>query len=533
MMGRGAVLHQHGAYAYRLGGRNLDGSLSKEVWSCPLDSLEIPGSWTRTADLPMALSFMGVYSAGSILYLAGGEDETGPRREVYYTLIQNGGQLGFPTGTPWITSPHPLPVPLSRGASVMNDGRIFLIGGLTGQGDEQRVLDTIFQARIAMDLQLGQWYQSPARLPSPRQLTGAVVQKGRIYLAAGDDLTSALTDTFSFRLGEHGLLDDLQLSPPLPLGLSIPLLQSSGDDLLILGGRNLQGDSTGVFRLVPGSTAWVAEVDNAQEPIQVPALGASSLISAGKLFYLNSSVHESPDTLGTYGLGNFNPLHPGIFPGSGLVNNRQVIFTWNEPGTVVRYRVILSGESLPPALNSNDFVLSTFKIESPFRMVFQGFSASGVPSALVFRDYTPQTLGLIAYINETLVVEASPELRSLEMKNKFSETEWTHQTTVWYKILITSLQAYKTLHLIWQDRESLLAGGYTARVQLSLFEADRLSWVLTTAGNPVNRLDGSIESPVSVSLGEGEYYLKLESLDILPPPEAAPLNLGFSLRRVD
>ena len=162
----GSAYLQHGNHLYLIGGRTPEGEYSDRILTRRVSEEQ----WRETVPLPQPLAYSSAFIIGSRLFVIGGENETGQQDIIYRTHIHSNGDLGF-VPIPWSVNPIRLPYPISRSASAVHDGRIYLIGGETPSGTS----DSIIHARISPKSTVGQWYHSPHRLPEPRSLPGAAV----------------------------------------------------------------------------------------------------------------------------------------------------------------------------------------------------------------------------------------------------------------------------------------------------------------------------------------------------------------------
>jgi hypothetical protein len=167
------------------------------------------GIWQDTASLPVGLRDGVVFSAGNFVYVLGGRNDGGPVSTIYYTYIDPDGSLGFGADKHWESNVVPLPEARSSAAWALHDGWIFLIGGKTASG----ATNTIIRARIYQDGQIGQWYRSPATLPSARWGSSSAIEGERLYIAGGADEHGLTAKMLSFAFGEYGALADRRLEP--------------------------------------------------------------------------------------------------------------------------------------------------------------------------------------------------------------------------------------------------------------------------------------------------------------------------------
>ena len=251
--GSGTMFVAYNGFAYRIGGLEESGQVSAVVEMTTIDAAGTIGTWKRSSPLPEGRShgaaFATASASGTLIYVLGGEGPGGPSSSVYFNYINQDGSLGFNGPGRWETAPRSLPEPRSYAPWVLYDGRVFLIGGRSAKAD----LDSIIQARLYQDGQVGQWYTSPAALPSPRYATAAAVLDVRLFVAGGRNSASITNEVQSYSMGNDGLLGDPRKEAPLPLPLFSLVLLADQGALIAAGGCGNAGPSSAVFREAEGS----------------------------------------------------------------------------------------------------------------------------------------------------------------------------------------------------------------------------------------------------------------------------------------
>ena len=158
------MLLRHGSWLYRAGGVDEANSTSPSVKYASLGEGGILGAWQRTAPLPKGIRHGAAFAAGNLVYVIGGQSDSGISPDIFYTFINPDGELGYGTDRHWERNARALPEPRTGAAWALHDGWIFLIGGKTSAG----TTDSIIRARIWQDGQIGQWYGSRQTLTGAR-----------------------------------------------------------------------------------------------------------------------------------------------------------------------------------------------------------------------------------------------------------------------------------------------------------------------------------------------------------------------------
>lgn len=169
----GVVIYNH--TFYMLGGNTIGHAGGFVGW---LDEYNpATGEWNRLPDAPHSRDHFHAAVVGNKLYAAGGRrtstdnilKETVPEVDVY----------DFASGA-WLNTslPENLPAPRAGTATVVFDGRVFVMGGESSQN--QRAHDDVH----ALNLTSGAW-SAMASLNHGRHGTQAIVSGKGIYIAAG------------------------------------------------------------------------------------------------------------------------------------------------------------------------------------------------------------------------------------------------------------------------------------------------------------------------------------------------------------
>ncbi len=146
----------------------------------PSESLaaQNPGTtevWTQTSSLPEPLETQAAAVNNGFLYVIGGLSDGTPTNSVLYATINSDGTLGpFQETTP-------LPYTLYRYlCGVVNNGFIYAIGGVANG----YTTSSVVYAPIESDGTVGDWMYTTS-LVEPLQLHGTVANKGYLYVMGG------------------------------------------------------------------------------------------------------------------------------------------------------------------------------------------------------------------------------------------------------------------------------------------------------------------------------------------------------------
>jgi len=520
----GAVIVRHGSYLYKIGGKDDTGAITSTVLMARItldaDGNPAPLMWTETATLPEGRAFAAVFAAGNFMYVLGGDDDYGPTSTIFFTSVKAAdGTLGFGAARTWQSATIPLDGERSHAAWEVHDGRVFLIGGKDLSG----ATDSIIHARITQDGPLGQWYQSPQKLPSARYDSASTIRAGILMVAGGASQSgNVLAELVSFPIGAYGLLES-RSTTVLPKALSRPLLLSDGDSALLGGGYDSDAlESLEMYRFQGG--AWFPEAGS------ITAEGPSSGRSSGALWYVEQpSSSSSAAGVGQKAESTIATDRLVIVPGSGMVVSDSYIRMKAEPGVTIRYRrdagIVSASDSV--------WVWNTTtpgKITATGAISFKGFSSDGSTSEQVQMDYRIRaTGGIIVSVYGDLVVKSPGEgLDTINIRDNIYDPLAAKKINAWCRLKIYE----KTpLSLSFADANSPDGGmGYTANIKLSVFESDYYTTVLDESGMPVLECTTiDTDQPLLMTLNPGDYYILIQDINA-PAPGGRILGLAFSRR---
>jgi hypothetical protein len=194
--------------------------------------------WQPLAPLQLARQETGAAQIGDSVYVVGGLVVSGPTRatatvEVYSLL---GGGWTYTT---------PLPTPLDHASVAAANGRLFVVGGYSGDftpRDEVWIYDPLD----------GEWTPG-ASLPEPRGAAWAVELGGRIYLFGGVGPAGVSRTTFIY----DPALDAWSSGADMPTRREHLNAVAAGSFIYVVGGRN--GPSTAANeRYDSGSNQWMS-----------------------------------------------------------------------------------------------------------------------------------------------------------------------------------------------------------------------------------------------------------------------------------
>ncbi|MCH8344499.1 MAG: hypothetical protein IH983_10980 [Planctomycetes bacterium] len=231
-----------GNYIYVLGGRHFDGInivFSSDVYFSQIGPNGVPGAWQTTTPMPEPLFVHSAVVSNGRIYVIGGATPTTESDRVYSAEISPDGTLGS-----WVSLLN-LPVPNFSHAAVVQDGAIYLLGGVINNGVD--LTNTVRIAPILPDGTVGPWAMTTP-LPTPLSDHGAVVISGRVYVVGG--WTGAPTAAVhSAQILPDKTLGAWQSEPSMPQPLTFHAGATDGLAIFASGGWNDAFDQSAVYGL--------------------------------------------------------------------------------------------------------------------------------------------------------------------------------------------------------------------------------------------------------------------------------------------
>ncbi len=483
-----------GGYLYRVGGQTAEGSWSAQTWFAPLTSGTV-GAWVRGPDLPVGRAWAAVAAADGYLNIAGGENASGPLSDVYSGYVSPGqGMPGFlnAAGQPaWNRAAYNLPYPVSRAASVVADGRWFLLGG---QSTSAAPTANALSAAILMDGSLGGWHLHSQFLAVPTWGATAFSWNS-LLVSAGGETSAGFAPTQVWQW-----TGTWQAWAPLVSTNTLrPLFYDAGTSLnfgsgytgtkatTTWWGLSAQGLTTSVFS--GSQTSYSQPIPTGQ---QILARTSQALISPDVQDQLQTVVW----------LPTACPA-PVIFPVSGQITvpntprldplpDCQIHYTWTPLGQPFQTPTVASPVWDP----LHPLVLTGSGRLAAIQTLLDGSEASSEADA----DYTAQSLGFTLTINQNLA--SSPNYTAQTIA---ADSVGTPGLDTWFQL---TLYVPVLGHLGLQDATN---GPWTARLTWSLLEQDTVTPVLDGQDHPLS--DQAPGDYPGLALSPGRYLLHVHSTD--------------------
>lgn len=119
---------------YVIGGMISSNNWSKKVYSTELDHDGLPTTWVQGSDLPYTCGYSSIAVFNKIVMLVGGYINSSYSNKVLYAKINEDGTLQS-----WIESSNTLPGNCSNSGTIATSNRLYLVGGYNGSAAIKKV----------------------------------------------------------------------------------------------------------------------------------------------------------------------------------------------------------------------------------------------------------------------------------------------------------------------------------------------------------------------------------------------------------
>lgn len=196
-------------------------------------------TWNILSNKPIGVSDVSGALIGGKIYIPGGRLSSGETTNVLeiYDPIEDKWEQG-----------RSLPLTISGYASATFEGKLYIFGGWDGD----RFRDEVYE----YDPETDQWYEHSS-MPTPRAYAGAAVSSGKIYVIGGENQNGPLNwnEVYipEFENSENAPWEDAE---PLPDERSGVGVVDVVDNIFVIGGQNLDGNSTPSYIYLPKEDIW-------------------------------------------------------------------------------------------------------------------------------------------------------------------------------------------------------------------------------------------------------------------------------------
>lgn len=379
------VASSDGRFLYVLGGWQ-NTTRVKTVYRAEVGANGLLGGWATLTPLPEEIAQQAAVLVGNRIYMIGGQNTNDTHNKVTTTTIRTDGSLSG-----WI-SVTSLPRPVERLSAVVINGSIYVTGGSDGR-TTGGAFDTVYYSKINSNGTLAGWQTT--QLPEPLYYHQSVVQNGRLFVLGGTtDETTGRAQVWSSAINAGGWLDGWRAEPALPKALyrmaavSVPI--NGLDTIYVLGGLQGLAYQSSVYRSVLAPTptwtptaTWTLTPTKTPTPTSVATPGVSSLnlrndpytqVQVGGQILYTISYRNGPIGITQFDIVNTIPQLTSLVTGS--ISNGGTS-TGSGAGSVVRWRL---GSLAANATGYVTYSVKTSALESPGD-VAAGALISGTVSA--------------------------------------------------------------------------------------------------------------------------------------------------------
>ena len=327
-----------------VGGNTPDSVQESQVYCAHIGPGGELGHWAATSPLPQALMSHAALLENGRLFVIGGSNQDGVQASVFSAPLQDNGALGE-----WKILP-PLPQPRYRHSAVAANGYLFVLGGVTSNED---ISDIIYRTPVNADGTLGAWTPLSRTLPVPLEgHTAAIVNDYLFILGGWGGISPGMRDeVYKAAIDPEGNLGPWQSVTPLPQPLWWHAATVAGGGILVSGGLNLDHPSSALQRTVYRATPNAnGDIDAWMElsPLPYP-IAAHAFAATNDYLYVAGGGQDIRPALGSVLMASLHTsptaVHQGNFYHQFDLWSSALIKTlyWQETGDQgsirVRYRV--------------------------------------------------------------------------------------------------------------------------------------------------------------------------------------------------
>jgi hypothetical protein len=313
-----AVFYHAGAaangFVYVLGGyhyTDADGFVVSDAVSyAKVNADGSLGAWQAALHLPQAVFFPSAAVWNGRIYVTGGWNGTALTNAVYSAAVNADGSLGT-----W-TAQKPLPDAVYTHAEVSN-GTLYVLGGTVHGGAD--IQNTVYFAKINVDGTLADW-ATTSPLPQPISNHGAVLANGRIFVMGGWTGDAPTTSVNSALVASDGNLGGWSVESPLPRPLYLLASAADASHVFVSGGNDPQDMRAEVYSMpLPAPPPPPLPVDSLPPRTNLafagPLFGGMPFISPATLAALSAvdDAHAVGDGAGVGVAGTQWAVDDGVF----------------------------------------------------------------------------------------------------------------------------------------------------------------------------------------------------------------------------
>lgn len=208
------------------------GGGSNTVYYAPINADGSIGAWGTHNTFATAASFVQPIVTNNRIYICGGNDGSNVVSTVWTAPISSSGVIGT-----WATGTS-LPVTLDYYSLVITKNRVYLCGGLNNGASTGS--NSVYTAVINSDGTIGVWSVANS-LPYGVYYAQSYVTKNKVYLIGGHNGSAQIPNCCSAPINTDGTIGTWKIDNFLPTNLSHSTLITTKGKIHLLGGHNGSG----------------------------------------------------------------------------------------------------------------------------------------------------------------------------------------------------------------------------------------------------------------------------------------------------
>jgi len=260
------------------------------VYSAPLNANGSVGAWTTEANaLPSALTSATAVVNNGFIYVIGGFNGTSDVNTVYSAPLNANGSVGA-----WTTEANALPISLDGASSSVYSGHIYLMGGYSAANSS--IVNTVYSAPLNANGSVGAWTTEANALPVQIYKATSLLNNGFVYVLGGISFGNVeISAVYSAPINANGSVGTWTTEAnALPITLLAATSVAYNSHAYVLGGNSnsssyAAGASTAVYSAPLNANGSVGAWTTEANALPVPIENATSVLYNGRAYILGGT----------------------------------------------------------------------------------------------------------------------------------------------------------------------------------------------------------------------------------------------------
>lgn len=315
---------------YLLGGYSSS-AVTASTATAPIAADGSIGTWSATANLPVALAYSSVVTTKNYVYLIGGLLSSGSSTNaIYKATINTDGTLSLFT-----LDTTALPLAVMSGQVVFTGSRVYYLGGLRTSSP---AVGYNFSAPVDANGVIGAWISETNTLATSVFSAALCVTDNYVYLIGGVVPPSTTTNTVQYApIMADGTLGAWATYPTsFPTGLNGTSCLVTKNRVFVTGGRDNAGTYNSLTYYAPINADGTLGSWGTSTGLGTPVVGAALVVTKDRVnviggLNVSSNLHTQPQVNAIVGgLNDYSPYYDGSILATPFASFQIPTITSNE-----------------------------------------------------------------------------------------------------------------------------------------------------------------------------------------------------------